>query len=59
MDRDVLLSPSQATRLMAVCVMLKDGDLAFRGDESEEEDQATSVLKDIGEEIALQLGGGA
>lgn len=57
MDRDILLSPSQAIRLMALCAMLQDGSLSFRGDEIDDERSATDALKDAGEEIALQFGG--
>lgn len=57
MDKDILLSPSQAAQLMALCMMVRDGDLSFRGHEIEDEQSATSLLKDVGEEIALQLGG--
>lgn len=58
-DKDVVLSPSQGVRLMALCAMLNDGDLSFRGHEAEDEDAAAGVLRDIGQEIALQLGGAA
>jgi hypothetical protein len=57
MDTDILLNRTQAIQLMALCAMLRDGDLSFRGHGPEDEEAASDVLCDIGEEVALQLGG--
>ena len=56
---DILISPDQAFRLMALSMMLREGDLSFRGYEKENETQARALIVDIGQEIALQMGGGA
>lgn len=50
----VMLSRSQALQIMAISIMLKDGELEISG-----EDAATALeaLADAGEEIALQIGG--
>lgn len=53
----VVLTRSQGARLMAICALLKDGDLDVRGHEDEDVDNAKEALFDIGEECALQLGG--
>lgn len=55
-DKDFLLSPDQAARLMALSEMLRDGVLSFRGDEQDDECAAKSLIIDIGQEIALQVG---
>jgi hypothetical protein len=43
---------------MALAVALREGDLCFRGHEEEDEQSATDLIRDVGEEIALQFGGG-
>jgi len=48
----VTLSPSQSLQLMALGVMVKDGEIMIRGDE---ENRATELLIDISQECALQL----
>lgn len=54
-DHDtVILSREQAIQIMAISVMLKDDEMAFRGDEDH---NAEKALCDIGEEIALQVAG--
>lgn len=50
---DFRISPAQALQVMAVSVMLKDGELQLSGDESE---KAEAALIDVGQEIALQIG---
>jgi hypothetical protein len=52
---DAQLSPDQAIRLIALASMLKEGDVAFRGYEEEDELEAAALVRDIGEEIALQV----
>lgn len=58
-QRDYLLSPAQAVRLLALADMLGKGDLAIRGHEQEDEQGALSLIADIGQELALQFGGPA
>ena len=53
----VVLTRSQGARLMAICALLKDGDLDVRGHEDEDVESAKEALFDVGEECALQLGG--
>lgn len=50
------LSPSQGVQLMALAEMLRGQDLAIRGDEDEDIDAAYSLLSDVAQEIALQVG---
>jgi len=50
------LSPSQAHQLMALAVLIREGDLAFRGYEQEDEENATSLIADVAQELALQVG---
>ena len=50
---DFRLSPDQAVQIMAVSVMLRDGELHLTGDESEKAEEA---IIDAGQEIALQIG---
>lgn len=49
------LSPSQGVQLMALAEMLRDQDLAIRGDEDEDIEAAYSLLSDVAQEIALQV----
>ena len=51
----VEISPSQAVRLMALSEMLRDEDLAIRGDEDEDIEAAYTLLADVAQEIALQV----
>lgn len=46
------LSPSQSVQLLALGVMLRDGELRFEGDD---ENRAADLLIDVSQEIALQL----
>lgn len=46
------LSPSQSVQLLALGVMLRDGELSFKGDD---ENRAADLLIDVSQEIALQL----
>jgi len=52
-----LLSDDQALKLVAICAMLKDGDLSLRADDDADAQAARETLIDIGEECALQIGG--
>lgn len=56
-EQEIKLSPSQGIKLLSLCAMLKDGDISFRGHEQEDEDNATAAMRDIGQEIALQIVG--
>lgn len=51
-DKTYTLSPDQALQLMAISVMLKDGELSLQGDDAE---LAYNAICDCGEEIALQV----
>ena len=53
----IMIGRDEAVKLMAISVMLKDGELCLRGDEQETEALATDAITDLGEEIALQLVG--
>lgn len=57
-DKDFLISPDQAARLLALSEMLRHGDICFRGDEEEDEQTAYNLLIDVGQELALQVGVG-
>lgn len=59
MPEQYVLSPAQGVQLMALSEMLRDGELAFRGDDSSDETRAYELLIDVGQEIALQIGGGS
>lgn len=48
-----ILSPSQMVQLMAISVMLRDGDLDIVGEDAE---LARDALVDAGQEIALHSG---
>lgn len=51
-----LLSPDQGERLLALCAVLKSGDMEFRGYDPAECQAAYDLVCNIGEEIALQIG---
>jgi hypothetical protein len=53
----VIIMREQAARLMAICALMKDGDLDVRGHDEEDVANAREALFDVGEECALQLGG--
>jgi hypothetical protein len=53
----IILTREQGARLMAICALIKEGDLDVRGHDDEDVDNAREALFDIGEECALQLGG--
>lgn len=53
----VALTHSQAARLMAICAMLKDGDIGFFGADDADLSAAREAIYDVGEECALQLHG--
>lgn len=53
----IILTREQGARLMAICALMKEGDLDVRGHEQDDVDNARDALFDIGEECALQLGG--
>jgi hypothetical protein len=57
--RDYNLSPDQAVRLLALANAIRSGDLTVRGHEEGDEKAAIALLADVGEELALQFGGGA
>lgn len=50
------LSPSQSVQLMALGVLIRDGDLALRGDDAEDVANGEALLIDVSQEIALQMG---
>jgi len=54
---NIILTREQGARLMAICALMKEGDLDVRGHEPNDVDNARDALFDIGEECALQLGG--
>ena len=49
------ISPSQALKLVALCDALKNGDVDIVADEEEVRIGAMESLKDVGEELALQM----
>jgi hypothetical protein len=53
----VILTADQGARLMAICALIKQGDLDVHGDEEEDVNNARDALFDVGEECALQFGG--
>jgi hypothetical protein len=53
----VILTRAQGAKLMAICALMKEGDLDVRGYENEDVRNAREALFDVGEECALQLGG--
>lgn len=53
----IILTRSQGAKLMAICSLMKEGELDVRGYSGEDVDNAREALFDIGEECALQLGG--
>lgn len=53
---DVRISPSQALQIMAISVMLRDGELEIIGNDPEHVEKAVEALTDTGQEIALQIG---
>jgi hypothetical protein len=53
-EADISLPRGQALRIMAISVMMKDGDLELVGDDAR---MAMEAMSDAGEEIALQVGG--
>lgn len=52
---EVVISPSQAIKLLSLFDLLKNGDLEIRGDEKEDVDAAIEALGDVAQEIALQV----
>jgi len=50
----IILGRETAIKIMAISVLLKDGELALVGDDAH---LAYAELCDVGEEIALQLEG--
>jgi hypothetical protein len=53
MERNAKLSPSQALQIMAIGVMLKDGELELAGADAQ---KAKEAIIDASQEIALQIG---
>lgn len=53
----IVLTRAQGAKLMAICALMKEGDLDVRGYSGEDVDNAREALFDVGEECALQLGG--
>jgi hypothetical protein len=51
----VEISPSQAIQFMALAQLLRQGDLAIRGEEDEEVEAAYALIADVAQEIALQV----
>lgn len=49
------LSPAQAVQLMALGVLVRDGDISLSGEDAE---KAAELLIDVSQEIALQYGDG-
>lgn len=63
MNDDILtvsakLSPAQSLQIMALGVMLRDGDLELCGEDAGDVQMATELLIDVSQEIALQIGSG-
>jgi hypothetical protein len=54
---NIILTPEQGARLMALCALVKQGDLDVRGHDDADVDNARELIFDVGEECALQLGG--
>lgn len=48
------LSRTQGFQLVCLWVLVRDGKVALSGDQA---DDARALLKDVGEELALQIGG--
>ena len=55
MIRAVELSPSQGVQLMSLAQLLREGDLAIRGEEDEDVEAAYALIADVAQEIALQV----
>ena len=53
----IILTKEQGAKLMAICALMKEGDLDVRGHDDEDVENAREALFDVGEECALQLGG--
>jgi hypothetical protein len=47
----------QALKLMAICALLKQGDIDIRGHDQDDVERARETLYDVGEECALLFGG--
>lgn len=58
MPEQYIISPSQGVQFLGLALMLKEGDLSFRGHEQEDEESAANLIADIAQEIALQVGTG-
>lgn len=54
---NIILTREQGAKLMAICALMKDGDLDVRGHDDDDVENAREALFDVGEECALQLGG--
>lgn len=49
------ISPAQAVQLMSLAVLMKDGELLFRAEDSNMATAALQCIQDVGQEIALQV----
>ena len=56
-SRTITLTERQSTMLMAICSMIKTGDIYVGGRDDDAAVGAQIELIDIGEECALQMGG--
>lgn len=54
--KTTMLSPSQGVQLMAIGVMIRDGEIRIEGDSARVTSLAASVPIDVSQEIALQIG---
>ena len=59
MGEQYVLGPAHGRQLLALSVLLKDGELYFRGYDDGSAANARRLITDIGEEIALQIGDGS
>lgn len=57
MEQGFNISPSQGHQLLALWEMLRAGDLSIHGDDGKAIEGAASILQDVAQEIALQVGG--
>lgn len=53
----VEITAHQATQMMVLSLMLKDGELEIRGDDQEQIKLAVYTITDVAEECALAIGG--
>jgi hypothetical protein len=54
-DSNVVISPSQALKLLAIGNLIRDGDMEIRGDDETDVALAKEAIIDVAQEIALQV----